>query len=128
MLVMTEVKLTVTVRSDANGAVLSTHDFTSPEDALQASKWTSGGLRQIAQALLNEAVRREAFTSLLVQMTADPEYAQRYQVADSTKRAEMEQQLSEKVQHILNKNAQRLTLTSVQEAFQIILTQLPEKG
>lgn len=125
---MTEVKLTVTIRTDANGAVMSTHDFASPQDAEKASKWASGGLRQIAQALLNEAVRREAFTSLLVQMTADPEYAQRYRVADPVKRAEMEEQLSEKVQHILSKNTQRLTLTSVQEAFQIILTQLPEKG
>jgi len=61
------------------GAVFSAHTVQGPEDQAVLMTWPSGGQRQVAHALLVEALRREAVVGLLVKMTKDPEYLERLQ-------------------------------------------------
>lgn len=119
--------LTVNICLGPNGEVLSNHNFTSSDDSETAKQWSGGGLRQVAHALLTEAVRREAFTSLIVKMSADPEYLQNYLKATPEERKALETEMSIKVQEVLTRNLQKMTLPSTQEAFQMILTQLPSQ-
>jgi hypothetical protein len=56
------------------GAVFSAHTVQSPEDQALLMTWPGGGQRQVAHALLVEALRREAVVGLLIRMTKDPQY------------------------------------------------------
>lgn len=122
-----QITLTVNIRLGPNGEILSNHNFTSSDDSEIAKQWSGGGLRQIAHALLTEAVRREAFTSLIVKMSADPEYLQNYLKATPEERKVLETEMSVLVQEVLTRNLQKMSLPSTQEAFQMILTQLPSQ-
>jgi hypothetical protein len=119
------ISLTVNIHIGTNGEVLSNHNFATPEDARISQQWPGAGIRQIAHELLVEAVRREAFTSLITKMSADPEYIQKYSDATPDVRKAIEDEMVGKVQDILLKNIQRIAAPSTQEAFQMILTQLP---
>ncbi len=122
-----QLTLTVNICLGPNEEVLSNHNFASSEDSEIAKQWSGGGLRQVAHALLTEAVRREAFTSLIVKMSADPEYLQNYLKATPEERKALETEMSVLVQEVLTRNLQKMTLPSTQEAFQMILTQLPSQ-
>ena len=124
-----QIKLTVTIQLGPNGEALSSHDFANHEDSVTALGWPSGGLRHIAQGLLLEAVRREAFASLMVKMSADPEFIPQYQAASPENRSIMVNDLAQKTQAIIFKNSQRMFTPSVQEVIQMVLTQpLDKKG
>ena len=120
-----QIKLTLTIELGPNGEVTSSHDFASYNDSLAAMKWPSGGLRHIAQGLLLEAVRREAFASLMVKMTADPEFIPQYQAATPENRSIMENDLAQKVQSIILRNSQKMFTPSIQEALYMVQAQLP---
>jgi hypothetical protein len=62
-------RLEVEIVEDENGWVFSGHDFESPVDAENAAKMQGGGVKQVAFALTTEALRREAFLCLLVEMS-----------------------------------------------------------
>lgn len=120
-----QIKLIVTIQLGPNGEALSSHDFADYDDAVTAGMWPSGGLRHIAHGLLLEAVRRESFVSILAKTTATPEYLEQYRTADPDERKVIEEVLNQKVQAILLKNLQAMTIPSIKEAFQMILGRLP---
>lgn len=62
-------ELTVRVVEDDDGWTFSEHDFATPEDAEATARMRNGGVKQVAFALTTEALRREAFLCLLVEMS-----------------------------------------------------------
>jgi hypothetical protein len=59
------------------GLVFSVHQPQERGDQGVLMTWPSGGQRQVAQALLTEALRREAVVGLLVRLSQDPQYLER---------------------------------------------------
>jgi len=86
----------VEVCRDAEGRVFSSHGLQSDEDVQIALSWPSGGQEQVGFALLTEAVRREALLEILLVLSKDESFPQRFagmsfeekeaQVADLTAR------------------------------------------
>lgn len=68
------ITILVRISRDSAGGVGSGHDFASDLDRKTAMGWPSGGLEQVVFGLLSEAIRREAFLDLIIQMTERPEY------------------------------------------------------
>jgi len=74
-------ELKVTICEDADGGVWSDHRIPAEQTDL-VQTLSGGGARQIAHALLLEAVRREAFCGVLVELSKDGGYLERYLKAD----------------------------------------------
>jgi hypothetical protein len=86
-------QLIVEVLEDAEGGVWSQHRM-DPESAALSATLSGGGARQIAHALLIEAVRREVFAEVLVELSKRDGYLERYQNGDARKRQEIERALA----------------------------------
>ena len=113
----------VDIHQGKNGEVWSSHDYASPEDASMALQWPGGGHRQIAQGLLLEAVRREAFTTLLVRMSADPEMLPNFLRSSLEEQEKFVADLSHQVTEILSRNCARMVVSSTQEALRMVTEQ-----
>ena len=85
--------LEVVICEDAEGGVWSEHRL-SAEDAALAQTLSGGGARQIAHALLLEAVRREAFCGVLVELSKQDGYLERYQEAGEEEKRGIERVLA----------------------------------
>ena len=72
------VSLEIRVCVDAAGCVWSLHKFATPDDEEKARGWAGGGIRQIAHALLTEALRRETFVCALVEMSRNPDFLAKF--------------------------------------------------
>ena len=74
--------LEVRVHLDDDGRIWSVHQFKSPSDEQKTFHWSGGGARQLAYAFLTEALRREAYTSILVELSKDKDFLKKYNGAD----------------------------------------------
>lgn len=97
----TALQLTVNICQDEFGNVWSDHDFATPADQEIAAGLPQGGVLQVAHALLTEAVRREVFTSALVQMSQDPTYFALRLAPDGDSRRLLTIDLEKAVLHVL---------------------------
>lgn len=113
----------VDIHQGKNGEVWSSHDYASPEDASMALQWPSGGHRQVAHGLLLEAVRREAFTTLLIRMSTDPEMLPNFLMSSPEEREKFVAELSRQVTEILSRNCARMVVPSVQEVLKMVMDQ-----
>jgi hypothetical protein len=68
-----KVRLVLEIERNDKGDLKTSHRFLSPEDEKIAQGWESGGLVQVAHALFVEALRREAYTMLITQLSKDPD-------------------------------------------------------
>lgn len=87
---MSEIVIEVRIRRDDFGRVSSIHDLRGEEDRKTALSWPSGGLNEVAFALLAEAVKREAIVDVGLQATHDPDFLRKWQVADESGKASIE--------------------------------------
>lgn len=71
--------LEVKIVEDTLGWVFSEHQFLSGKDEAVAGSMRNGGLKQIAYALMTEALRREAYLCLLVEMSKHPDMLKWYE-------------------------------------------------
>lgn len=100
--------LEVRVHQDEDGRVWSVHQFRSPSDEQKAFHWPGGGARQLAYAFLTEALRREAYTSTLVEMSKDKDFLKNYKAADEEAKAQAVAQLSQAIQTILSNTSLKM--------------------
>ena len=102
-------KVTVTMVEGPTGLIWSGHDFSTEEDRQLAGGLRGQGDRQLAFALLTEALRREAYLSALVKLTRDRGLVSRWDgVPDDQKRdieAELARQASSVIEGTLSKLA-----------------------
>lgn len=88
----TAFRLLVTV-AERNGWVFSEHGFLGPADEKAANGMSSSGTRQIAYALLKEAMLREVFFEALILQSEDKEFLAAYAAADPDKKRQIESRL-----------------------------------
>lgn len=63
-------RISVTVEMGEDGTVRSSHCPASSEDHRELQSWPSGGLVQLAHALLSEAIKRETYTMAISTLSA----------------------------------------------------------
>lgn len=104
----TALRLQVNVCQDSEGYVWSEHDFMEPRDGAIAQSLPQGGIPQIAHALLTEAVRREAFQVVLIQMTQDLDLLARWQAAGEEDRQEEQRILERACLSVIERTAAKM--------------------
>ena len=114
-------KVVVTVLRDGRNGVGSSHDFASEEDRRVAMSWPSGGLEQVAFALLSEAVRREALLDVLLLLSEDPGYRERLVGMGAEDREREVVRLECLVREQITTIAKIVTKGAVSEALQVVL-------
>ena len=117
------VVLEVRVCLDAAGKVWSAHTYKSQADALLASSWAGGGVRQISFALLTEALRREVYTCALVELTKDSAFLEKYSGADDETREKMVLDLGNAAQAVLTSTSKRMAQSAAQEVLSMLGSQ-----
>jgi len=117
---MNTITLQITIKEDENGLVWSEHHLASQKDEETAAKMRAGGAWAIAQGLLIEAIKREAFADALVLMSkkdldlTDPKSEDR--VCDIAK-------------EVLLRNITKVTMECVQYVFTMLRKQsIPENN
>jgi len=115
--------LEVRVCLDAAGKVWSAHTYKDPTDAVLASSWAGGGVRQISFALLTEALRREVYTCALVELTKDSAFLEKYTSADDETREKMTLDLGNAAQSVLTSTSKRMTQSAAQEVLSMLISQ-----
>lgn len=116
--------LEVRVHQDEHGRIWSVHQFRSGEDEKKTQQWSGGGARQLAFAFLTEALRREAFASILVELTKDGEYLKNYKDADEATKGRMENQLGLTIQAVLSNSSLKMGGGIAKEILQMVSGQV----
>lgn len=88
-------RLIVTVCETVRGWTFSEHEFASRADELLASAIPSGGTRQIAHALFQEALIRELFLEALMLQQEHPGYLRAFKDADEQGRTVIADRLAD---------------------------------
>lgn len=70
---MSAVRVSVWVEMKEDGTVRSSHSPSSREDQKTLQSWPSGGLVQLAHALLVEAIKRETYTMAISTLSSGVE-------------------------------------------------------
>lgn len=86
--------LEVRIVEDALGWVFSEHVCASPEDEKVVSEMRGHGLKQVAYALMTEALRREVYLCLLVEMSKHEDMLRWYAEGDETYQAKFRERLA----------------------------------
>lgn len=116
--------LEVKIAEDSYGWVFSEHDFTSPKDRELARSLSGGGEKQIAYGLLTEALRREVFLCLLVQLSKSPDYLDWYQQGDDDYRDGYESKITNAVSESISDITKKMTPDIVKEVIRMMQAQL----
>lgn len=109
----TSFQLELNVCEDKDGQVWSDHDYKGSVHQIAAESLTNGGQPQIAHALLTEAVRREAFVCVLVEMTKDPTFLSRWTAGSATDSEAIEAELGKIVSELMAKVIVKMTPAAV---------------
>lgn len=118
-------KIVVNVLEDRSSSVrhiYSYHDFSSPEDEKIARDLQSFGEEQSAFALLTETLRREASLELLVKLSNDEDYLQKYVDASEEEALNMHQELVHALLNTITSTSSKMASDIVKEVFQRALS------
>lgn len=112
---------TLTVRvevvRDERGRVSSSHDLATPEDRALALTWPTGGLEQVAFALTNEAVHREALFDVILRAGIEPKLLERLgSMSPEEREAEVAREAA-RVTEMMSRTLTRLSRGAVRAAF-----------
>ena len=107
------------------GSLWSMHDVQSQEDAQIARKWPSGGVQQIAHALLLESIRREAFASSLVKEMNNPGFLAGWAKASRESKQTIEDEIVRSVREVMGKTTEKIGEGCVREVLEMLAGQLP---
>ena len=105
--------LVVNICQDEHGNVWSDHTFASSADEAIAGTMQQGAIPQIAHALLTEAVRREAFQTILVVLSHDPDLLTRWKQAKPEDRTKLQRGLEETVAKVVSLTTHKMASGSV---------------
>ena len=113
----------VSLHVDTNGRLYTRHEFLTEEDEKLSQGWASSGTRQIAHAFLTEAVRREVFCCLILEMSNNAAFLSEYMDSDEDAQRQTEIRLVKAVQESLSKTIPMLTPGSVKEILAMVAGQ-----
>jgi len=105
----------VEVCQDQYGRVWSRHDFQGQADAETAQGMPQSGIQQVAFALLTEAIRRESYVDLIVEIGKDPGFEKRYRGATPEQREAIVLDLAGSTIKIVNGSLRKMALGITQE-------------
>lgn len=120
----TAYRLRVNICEDEFGNVWSDHEFETEGDAQVAQALSNGSIFQIAHALLSEAVRREAFTSAMVELSKDPAVLDRYQALEGKEKATFETNLANAITHVITQTLGKMAPGAAREVMAMMSTQV----
>lgn len=112
------VAVEVLVRRDEHGRVISAHDLQSDEGRGIVAGWPSGGMEQVAFALLVEAVKREAVLDVLLRASHDPSFLGRWKSAGSEEREPLLQEMVKALRVGMAGTVARVAETAVRGALE----------
>jgi hypothetical protein len=119
----TTVVIDVRVCLGPDGRLWSSHEPSTSADRDVSLKWPGGGNRHIANALLTEAVRREAFVCLLVALTKQPDLYAQLQQASPEERDRVTRDVANSAGQSLAASLGSMVLSSTREAVAMVLGQ-----
>ena len=119
--------LEVSVRRDKYGRVVSAHAPQDAEDQALLESWPSGGMEQVAFALLSEAVRREALLDVLLNASHNPNFLSAWQEMSEDGKKIYIQKLTHDVQDSMNVVIGRLAGSALRTALDLVSTPKPEE-
>jgi len=119
----TSFALLVRAVQDKDGGVWSEHDFHEDADREAAMTLPTRGGHQVAHALLVEAVRRECFLDVLIEMSKDPTYLQKWVGGTWDEQRRIEGQLAAQATRILQKAMVGLTEGGVRDILEMLALQ-----
>ena len=106
----------VEICRDEFGRVYSAHNLQGEGDGTVSMTWPGGGQREVAHALLTEALRREAVVSVLVRLTQDEEYLAKLQAMTEEERDAEVEKLGTALLKSVGGTAHRMAKGIVQDA------------
>lgn len=108
----------VQIVKDARGRVSSSHDLSSDEDRTRVMSWPTGGLAQVAFALLTEATHREAMLDIILKVSQDPEFGERLSRMSVAEREIEVGKLAEAMVLGMSRTVQRLSVEAIRAALE----------
>jgi hypothetical protein len=121
---MKTINLLVSLRESDNGGVASIHKFATPEDEKNALEMETGGVRQIASAMFQEAMIRELYLDVLMKLQDNPLFIENYKAASPNEQRVMEKILGEQAHKIVTRNS----LVMSEPAARTVLAMLSQGG
>ena len=112
--------LTVAIRRDKHGRVLSTHFPQDEDDSAVLQSWPGGGMEQVAFALLTEAVRREALFDVILKSSHQPEFRSAWKNSTEEGKGVIIQDLTRGVRESMNGVIGRLIGSAIRTALDLI--------
>jgi hypothetical protein len=122
----TAFQLTVNICKDGDGNVWSDHNFATPKDAEIAETLRADGPPMLAHSLLIEAVRREAFMCVLVEMSKDPDpkYLAQWMAVDDGNKHMLEAELQRAVKTTITRTLEKMVPGAVSEVLAMMADQV----
>lgn len=112
--------LEVRICKDAQNQLWSVHNWQSREDEALSHSWPEGGAKQVAHALLTEALRREVYALVLGELTRDQEMISKYSQADAAGKAEIEKRLEQSLPRMVLRMTEKMGPGLVQEILAMV--------
>ena len=116
-------KLEVRIVKDPQGQMWSVHSPLTPADQAVFESWPGHGVRDIAHALLVEALRREAYLCVLMEMTTFPGLLHKYDDPTCRNAEFTERTINEAVQKVLDAVAPKIIPNVVKEILDMVAKQ-----
>lgn len=108
----------VLLRRDAHGRVYTEHHLQDAVDHEVVLRWPSGGLEQVAFALLVEAVRREAVLDLALQISQEPSFLRNLAAATDDERAAAIGRMADALRATVQQTVARVARAAILDALQ----------
>lgn len=116
--------LVLRVHQDGNGQIWSVHQFKSEGDEQKTFSWPGGGARQLAFAFLTEALRREAYASVLVELSKNGDYLKNYKNSTKEQQLEVETHLSQVIQAVISNSSLKMGDQIAKEILHMLSSQV----
>lgn len=112
--------VTVAIRRDKHGRILSTHFPQDEDDNAVLQSWPSGGMEQVAFALLSEAVRREALFDVILKSSHQPDFRAEWKNSSEEEKGVILRHLTRGAQESMNGVIGRLIGSAIRTALDLI--------
>ena len=117
---MKSFKLEVQITEDDQGRLHSQHAFPSDQDQETAATMSTGGNRQVAQALFVEALRRECFLQAAILSGKKPDFLSLWVSSKEEEKRKLEDGMGEKATEILSASLHLLSSQAAREIMEML--------
>ena len=112
---------TIEVCQDNENNVYSSHYLTEDDDALICDSLPSKGLEQLAFGLITESLRREALIEMLIRLSSDETYIERYIGAEGEAKNKTKMEFSVDMGKMLEKIMFNMIPSITEEIFDMMV-------